>query len=47
MVFRFEHEDLTYEKAISEFHRIRESPSFSEGILLKCVESKRRKNKVL
>ncbi|CAJ0591961.1 unnamed protein product [Cylicocyclus nassatus] len=34
----FPAEDPVYEKAIAECYIIKESPSFSEGILLKCID---------
>ncbi|KIH58142.1 hypothetical protein ANCDUO_11657 [Ancylostoma duodenale] len=36
--FRFSAEDPIYEKAIAECYVIKESPSFCEGILLKCID---------
>ncbi|EPB78619.1 hypothetical protein ANCCEY_02257 [Ancylostoma ceylanicum] len=37
----FSAEDPIYEKAIAECYVIKESPSFCEGILLKCIDKQR------
>ncbi|KAL6740914.1 hypothetical protein Aduo_014222 [Ancylostoma duodenale] len=39
--YGFSAEDPIYEKAIAECYVIKESPSFCEGILLKCIDKQR------